>query len=64
MNPRYEAILYHPHHVSKRHPPMPRQKRAAQFAAFSALSGFEDRLRRQEEESQQEWLSDDIYTEI
>ena len=27
--------------VSKRHPPMSRQARAAQFAAFAALTGFD-----------------------
>ena len=52
MNPRYEAILHKPHHVSKRHPPMSREKRAAQFAAFSALSGYDERIRALEEESQ------------
>jgi len=48
MNPKYEAILHKPHHVSKRHPPMPRAQRAAQFAAFSALSGYDECIRAPE----------------
>lgn len=51
MKPKYEAILHHPHHVSKRHPPMARDKRAAQFAAFSALSGYDERIRALEQET-------------
>ena len=31
-----------PHHVSGKHAPMPRSDRAAQFAPYSALSGYED----------------------
>lgn len=36
---RYADLLYLPHHRSPRHPPMPRQNRAAQFAPFAALTG-------------------------
>lgn len=42
MNEKYEEIIDLPHHVSKVHPQMPRQDRAAQFAPYSALSGYED----------------------
>ena len=38
----YEDILYHPHHVSTRRPPMSMQDRAAQFSAFKALTGYEE----------------------
>ena len=38
----YEAIVNLPHHVSARHPPMPIAKRAAQFAPFAALTGYDD----------------------
>ena len=38
----YDDILHLPHHVSASHPPMPRSDRAAQFAPFRALSGYED----------------------
>ena len=38
----YEDIVNLPHHVSKRHPQMPMIKRAAQFAPFAALTGYEE----------------------
>ena len=38
----YEDIVNLPHHVSKVHPQMPMQARAAQFAPFAALTGYED----------------------
>ena len=37
---RYDDMIGLPRPVSKRHPPMARGKRAAQFAAFDALTGF------------------------
>ncbi len=40
----YEDILYLPHHVSPSRPRMPKIDRAAQFAPFSALSGFSDAI--------------------
>lgn len=36
---QYEDIIGLPHPVSRRHPPMARQERAAQFAPFAALAG-------------------------
>lgn len=41
MNP-YQDIIHLPHHVSGNHPPMPMQNRAAQFAPFAALTGYDD----------------------
>ena len=38
----YSKILDHPHHVSDRHPQMPILDRAAQFAPFAALVGYDD----------------------
>ena len=38
----YEDIVNLPHHVSKVHSQMDMIKRAAQFAPFSALTGYED----------------------
>lgn len=42
----YESILHHPHHVSKKHPQMSILNRAAQFAPFSALTGYEEAIKR------------------
>ena len=36
----YTDILYHAHHVSARHTPMPLSDRAAQFSPFAALTGY------------------------
>ena len=38
---RYDDIIDLPHHVSRRHPPMSRHKRAAQFMPFAALAGYD-----------------------
>ncbi|WP_055426975.1 hypothetical protein [Bifidobacterium aesculapii] len=38
---RYDDIIDLPHHVSRRHPPMSRHKRAAQFMPFAALTGYD-----------------------
>ena len=37
----YEELLYLPHHVSDVHPRMAMIDRAAQFAPFAALTGYE-----------------------
>ena len=37
---RYDDMIGLEHPISKTHPPMARDKRAAQFAAFDALTGF------------------------
>lgn len=41
---RYEDIINEPRHVSSKHPPMPSSARAAQFAPFAALTGFEEEI--------------------
>ncbi|MGN0982919.1 MAG: hypothetical protein ACI4O0_08525 [Candidatus Limivicinus sp.] len=41
MNHPYDDILSLPHPVSATHPPMPLIDRAAQFAPFAALTGYE-----------------------
>ena len=40
----YDDIINLPHHVSKNHPQMSRYNRAAQFAPFSALTGYEESI--------------------
>lgn len=42
----YDDIINHAHHVSRRHPQMPLENRAAQFAPFSALTGYEEALKK------------------
>lgn len=41
----YEDMLELSHPVSKIHPQMPRRDRAAQFAPFAALTGYEEAVR-------------------
>lgn len=41
MAGNYDDIINLPHHISKKHRPMPREARAAQFAPFAALTGYE-----------------------
>ena len=41
MNNRYDDIINLPHHVSKTRPQMPMSDRAAQFAPFAALTGYD-----------------------
>lgn len=42
MNNKYDDIINLPHHVSKKHPQMSLESRAAQFAPFEALTGHEE----------------------
>ena len=42
MNRDYSDIIDLPHHISDKHPPMPRIARAAQFAPFAAVSSHKD----------------------
>lgn len=44
-NHKYDSILHLPHHVSTKRPQMPMLNRAAQFAPFAALTGYEDAIR-------------------
>ena len=41
MKTPYDDIIRLPHHVSRNHPQMPMHDRAAQFAPFAALTGYE-----------------------
>ena len=43
--PNYNDIIHLPHHVSKKRSQMPLSQRAAIFAPFSALTGYEDQIK-------------------
>ena len=45
MNSKYNEIMGLPHHVSMTRPQMPMSDRAAQFAPFAALTGYDDAVR-------------------
>ena len=40
----YDDIINLKHHISKRHPRLSIEQRAAQFAPFAALNGYEDAI--------------------
>ena len=42
MNNKYQDIINLPHYEPKRHPRMSIEARSAQFAPFSALTGYDD----------------------
>ena len=70
MTHDYDDIINLPHHVSKRHPQMSMWNRAAQFAPFAALTGYEDAIKdtAQENESSYETKNNEeehgIYEQI
>lgn len=43
-NEKYQDIINLPHHVSKKHPHMSLEARAAQFAPFAALTGYDEQV--------------------
>ena len=45
MMENYDDIINLPHHVSKKHPQMSLHDRAAQFAPFAALTGYDEEVR-------------------
>lgn len=44
MMENYDDIINLPHHISKRHPQMSIQDRAAQFAPFAVLTGYDEEV--------------------
>lgn len=60
----YDDIINHPVPTSERHPRMPRIDRAAQFAPFSALSGYEDAIAETARLTQRERSCDEQRSEI
>ena len=45
----YNDIINMPHHVSTKHPKLSMEQRAAQFAPFAALTGYEDAINKKEQ---------------
>ena len=50
MNADYSDIIDLEHHKSENYPWMPEEDRAAQFAPFAALVGFDEVIRRTAEQ--------------
>ena len=48
----YSDIINLPHHVSKRHPQMSMWNRAAQFAPFAALTGYDNAIKDTAQENE------------
>ena len=62
---QYEDIIGLPRPVSRRHPPMARQERAAQFAPFAALAGHGAILREAARQTENRpALSEDAQTTL
>ena len=51
----YDDIINLPHHVSKKHPQMPMWKRAAQFAPFAAVKGYEEAIEEMNRQNEEEY---------
>ena len=49
---KYADLINHPHHVSKRHPQMSMWNRAAQFAPFAALTGYDSAIKETAKENE------------
>lgn len=63
MNKDYSDIINLPHHTSPNRNPMPLRNRAAQFAPYAALSGYEDSIFEEGRvTSKKPILSDDLKT--
>lgn len=55
----YRDIIDQPHPVSKKHPPMARKDRAAQFAPFAALTGHKEAVKESERQTEQKRMLSD-----
>ena len=51
----YDDIIHLPHHVSATHPQMSMLQRAAQFAPFSALSGYGQAIEETTRQNEAAW---------
>ena len=51
---KYKDIINLPHHVSRRHIPMSRINRAAQFAPFAAVTGLDASIEKAARKAEKE----------
>lgn len=64
-NNSYDDIINLPHPVSKNHPQMPLQDRAAQFAPFAALTGHEAAIKETARLTEERWeLSEEAIAQL
>ena len=56
---QYDDIINLPHHISQKHPQMSLYARAAQFAPFAALTGYEDAIKQTSRETSEKIDIDD-----
>ncbi len=61
---RYAAIRSLPHHESRKHPRMPMEDRAAQFAPFAALTGYDAVIREAERTTDERISQDEELTQL
>ncbi|MCR4956556.1 MAG: YolD-like family protein [Lachnospiraceae bacterium] len=62
---KYSDMLHMPHPVSKKHPPMAPENRAAQFAPFAAVVGHEDAIDETARLTEDRiWLDDGLTNKI
>ena len=56
---KYDDIINLPHHVSKKHKQMSIEARAAQFAPFAALVGYDDAVKDTVKDWEESWEKKD-----
>jgi hypothetical protein len=62
---KYSKIINLPHHVSSKHAPMPMIERAAQFAPFAALTGYDSEIKEKARFVDKKIsLSEEVLTEL
>lgn len=59
MSTEYDDIINLPHHISKRHPQMSMLARAAQFAPFSALTGYSNEIKKSAQRVEERYEEDE-----
>ncbi|MBR6162012.1 MAG: hypothetical protein IKQ75_09110 [Bacteroidales bacterium] len=64
MTTNYDDIINLPHHVSKKHPQMPMIARAAQFAPFSALTGYGEEIRKSAKNVEETYEEEDYFSQF